>query len=56
MNQNTLQLDEGNVVLQYPARISPQSYEDLKDWLDLMMRRVKRAVQDGEDGSDAESA
>jgi len=44
MNQDTLTLDEGQVVLQWPASISPENYEDLKDWLELMSRRIKRAV------------
>lgn len=48
MNQDTFTLDEGQVVLQWPARISPESYADLKDWLDLMARKVKRAVRDAE--------
>ncbi len=55
MNQNTLQLDEGNVILQYPARISPESYEDLKDWLDLVARRVRRAVSDPDDDPEEET-
>jgi hypothetical protein len=45
MNQDTFTLDEGQVVLQWPSQISPASYQDLKDWLDLMARRLKRAVK-----------
>lgn len=45
MNQDTFTLDEGQVVLQWPSRISPENYDDLKDWLDLMARRIKRAVK-----------
>ena len=53
MNQDTFTLDEGKVVLQWPASISAESYEDLKDWLDLMGRRVKRAVvTDGDERPD----
>lgn len=48
MNQDTLTLDEGQVVLQWPATISPENYEDLKDWLELMSRRIKRAVKSEE--------
>ncbi len=44
MNQNTLDLTEGVVTLQYPKEISQESYEDLKVWMDLMARRVQRAV------------
>lgn len=44
MNQDTFTLDEGQVVLQWPASISPESYKDLEDWLKLMERRIKRAV------------
>jgi hypothetical protein len=53
MNQDTFTLDEGQVVFQWPARISPESYADLKDWLDLMARKVKRAVR-SEDEAEAE--
>ncbi len=44
MKQDTYTLDEGDVVLQWPARLSQESYEDLKDWLDLIARKMKRAV------------
>ena len=49
MNQDTLTLDEGQVVLQWPASISAENYKDLKDWLDLMTRRISRAVTDETD-------
>lgn len=49
MNQDTLTLDEGQVVLQWPAVISPENYEDLRDWMELMSRRIKRAVRDEEE-------
>ena len=57
MKQNTLQLDEGDMVIQYPARINPESYEDVKVWMDLMARRVQRAVQkpDEETSGDPEA-
>lgn len=45
MNHDVFTLDEGQVVLQWPAKLSPESYEDMKDWLELMARKVKRAVQ-----------
>lgn len=46
MNQDTFTLAEGQVILQWPSKISPESYEDLKDWLDLMARKVKRVVHE----------
>ncbi len=49
MNQDTFTLDEGQVVLQWPASFSPENYEDLKDWLELMARRMKRAVREAKE-------
>jgi hypothetical protein len=45
MNSDVFTLDEGEVVLQWPTRMSPESYEDFKDWLDLIVRKAKRAVE-----------
>lgn len=45
MRQDTFSLDEGIVVLQWPSQLSEDSYEDLKDWLELQLRRIGRAVQ-----------
>jgi len=44
MNQDSITLDEGQVILQWPANISPENYEDLKAWLDVMTRRIARAA------------
>jgi hypothetical protein len=46
MREAVLPLAEGDVVVRYPERISPQSFEDLEDWMQLMIRRMKRAVAD----------
>lgn len=45
MNSDTFTLDEGQVVLQWPAKMSPESYEDFKAWLDVMAKRIKRASE-----------
>ena len=52
MNQDTFTLDEGQVVLQWPADISAESYDDLKAWLDLITRRMKRTVTTGATGEE----
>ena len=44
MNQDTITLNGGQVVLQWPAKLSQGDYDDLKDWLVLMGRRAERAV------------
>lgn len=45
MNSDTFTLDEGQVILQWPAKMSPESYEDFKSWLDLVSRKAKRASE-----------
>lgn len=44
MNQDVFTLEEGEVVLQLPSRLSRASVEDLESWLGLILRKVKRAV------------
>ena len=56
MSQNTLQLDEGRVIFEYPASISAESFEDLKVWLDLMATRVQRAVSTAKDDAEEPEA
>lgn len=42
MLQEVFNLDEGPVTLTFPASLSADSYEDLKDYLDLFLRKAKR--------------
>lgn len=38
----TLGSDEGQVILQWPEKMSQESYDELVDWLDLQMRKIAR--------------
>jgi hypothetical protein len=42
MLQETFYLDEGPVTLSFPSTLSGESYEDLKDQLELFLRRAQR--------------
>jgi hypothetical protein len=45
MLTETFVLSEGSVTIQWPSALSPDSFEDFKDWLQLLERRVKRSVK-----------
>ena len=49
MRQDTFSLDEGLVVLQWPAQLSEASYEDFRDWMELQLRKIGRAVRPAEE-------
>lgn len=40
--EEKISLDEGDVVLRWPSRLGAESVEDLKDWLDGVIRRAAR--------------
>jgi hypothetical protein len=44
LKEDVFSLDEGEVILQWPDRLSKTSAEDLQDWLELIGRKIKRAV------------
>ena len=44
MLQETFNLKEGPVTLSFPASLSMESYDDLSDQLELILRRAKRRV------------
>lgn len=48
VRQDTFSLDEGLVVLQWPTQLSKTSFEDLKDWMELQLRKISRSVQSGD--------
>ena len=44
--QDVFSLPEGEVVLQWPEPLSPESYEDFESWLNLVLRKVRRSVRE----------
>lgn len=44
MRQDVFSLDEGTVVLQWPAQMSADSYEDFESWIQLQLRKIKRSI------------
>jgi hypothetical protein len=44
----TFDADEGEIRITWPANLSLQSVEDMKDWLELLKRRIARRA--GESG------
>jgi hypothetical protein len=44
-------LSSGDALLQWPERITPDEYEDLEGWLQLMLRKLKRSIVAEDDPS-----
>jgi hypothetical protein len=44
MKQENCTLTYGSAVLQWPEQMSEEDYEDFKDWVELVLRKIKRAV------------
>lgn len=45
VRQEKFTFDEGDVILQWPANMSEDSFEDFSDWLELTKRKIKRRIQ-----------
>ena len=45
VSRATLPLSEGIAALEFPDRLSPESLEDLKDWMEGMLRRAERVAK-----------
>lgn len=43
--QEVFALDEGEIAIRWPARISSESLEDVKDWFEILQRKIARCVQ-----------
>jgi len=48
MRQDIFSLAEGTVSIQWPTPLSPESIEDLKDWLKIVERKIARSVASNE--------
>lgn len=44
MKEDVFSLTEGDVVLQWPEQLSAESYRDLEDWAQIILRKIKRSV------------
>ncbi len=36
--------EEGDVVIQWPEKLSAESFEDLESWMEILMRKIGRRV------------
>jgi hypothetical protein len=46
--EEVFSLPEGRAVLAYPHQMSADSFEDFEAWLRLVLRKLKRRVDDAE--------
>ena len=44
MKEDVFALTEGDVVLQWPELLSKESFEDLKAWATIVLRKIEREV------------
>lgn len=51
--QDVFSLDEGPAVIQWPANMSAESFEDFQDWLKLLVKKVGRAYKTKPDDGSA---
>jgi len=51
MKEDVYTLPEGDIVMQWPENLSNDSFEDIKSWTELMLRKMKRQVADKEPAS-----
>jgi len=45
MREDIFSLTEGTVTLQCPAPLTPESFQDLAEWLDLVKRKIGRSME-----------
>jgi len=44
--QDVFSLDEGQAVLRWPEKMSPDSFEDFKSWIELQLRKIGRSIDE----------
>lgn len=45
LNEDVFTLEQGTVTIKWPKVLSEASYQDLEDWLELIKRKAKRAIE-----------
>ena len=46
MKQDIFSLDEGQASIQWPTTLSQESFEDFETWLNLVLRKAKRSIEE----------
>jgi hypothetical protein len=46
--QDVFTLDKGRVVLEWPAQLTADDYEDIEEWTKLVLRKIKRSIVEDE--------
>lgn len=54
MKEAVFPLDEGQAVVQWPDRLSPESFEDFENWLHIVIRKAKRSIRTDDPDNDAQ--
>lgn len=47
MKSETFALDDGEVVIRWPAKLTTHEFEDIEQWMDILKRKIKRGIQEG---------
>lgn len=48
IKEDVFSLEEGNAVLQWPSNLSRESFDDLKAWVELVLKKIERSVSASE--------
>ena len=46
LRQDVFSVPEGEISIQWPVSLSPESFEDVGDWLDILKRKIGRSVKE----------
>jgi hypothetical protein len=44
LNQDTFTVPEGPVAFQWPTNLGRDSFQDVKDWMMLQLRKIERSI------------
>jgi len=46
LRQDVFSVPEGEISIPWPVSLSPESFEDVGDWLDILKRKIGRSVKE----------
>ncbi|MEM7059309.1 MAG: hypothetical protein AAF557_17125 [Pseudomonadota bacterium] len=45
LRQDVFTVEEGSVTMIWPKKLSAESFEDISDWLEILLRKMKRSIE-----------